>query len=103
MPDYLTDIRRYSTDVNERAVAAIVKYCEVVSGGPDSALVAAFDSKELATIRNGFAANILGLSALATDSGIRRVVEAMKGARKKSRVTFYYLLAEKTGNLNKLD
>jgi Asp/Glu/hydantoin racemase len=103
MPDYLTDIRRYSTDVNERAVAAIVKYCGDASNGPDSALVAAFDSKELATIRNGFAAKILGLSALATDAGIRRVVEAMKGARKKSRVTFYYLLAEKTGNLNRLD
>ncbi|HET7528353.1 MAG TPA: DUF2853 family protein [Burkholderiaceae bacterium] len=103
MPDYFTDIRRYSTDVNERAVAAIVKYCAVASNSPDSALVAAFDSKELTMIRNGFAAKILGLSALATDAGIRRVVDAMKGARKKSRVTFYYLLAEKTGNLNKLN
>ena len=103
MPDYCTDIRRYSTDVNERAVAAIVKYCGVASNRPNEALVAALDSIELAIIRDGFAAKMLGLSALATDSGIRRVVEAMKGARQRSRVTFYYLLAEKTGNLNKLN
>jgi hypothetical protein len=102
MPDYFTDIRRYSTDVNESAVAAIVKYCGVASNRSDSALIAALDSKELAAIRNGFAAKALGLSALAADSGMRRVVEAMKGSRVKSRVTFYYLLAAKTGNLHRL-
>jgi len=36
------------------------------------------------------------------DAGIKAVVEKMKGDPRKSRVTFYYLLAEATGTLGKL-
>ena len=34
--------------------------------------------------------------------GIQKVVEKMKGVNRKSRVTFYYLLAEATGTMGKL-
>jgi hypothetical protein len=69
---------------------------------PDSSLVSGTDAKELAAVRNGFAAKKLGLSADAADAGIKAVVEKMKSADRKSRVTFYYLLAENTGTLAKL-
>ena len=44
----------------------------------------------------------LGLTPEAADAGIKAVVEKMKGDRTKSRVTFYYLLAEATNTLDKL-
>jgi hypothetical protein len=60
------------------------------------------DPKELATVRDGFAAKRLGLTAEEADTGIRATADKMKSAERKNRVTFYYLLAETTGTLGKL-
>ena len=102
MPDYAADVRNHTSNVNEAAVAAIVKYCGIALRGADSSLVSASDPKELATVRDGFAAKKLGLTPEAADAGIKAVVEKMKATRQKSRVTFYYLLAEATGTMGKL-
>jgi len=102
MTDYVPDVKKYTATVNEAAVAAIVKYCGIALRGPDSSLVSTTDPKELATVRDGFAAKKLGLTAEAADSGIKVTAEKMKAAGRKSRVTFYYLLAESTGTLGKL-
>ena len=102
MSEYSADVAKYTPSVNEAAVAAIVKYCGIELRNADSALVSGSDAKELATVRNGFAAKKLGLDAAAADAGLESVVEKMKGAQRKSRVTFYYLLAEATGTLGKL-
>ena len=102
MVDHLADVKKHASHVNEGAVAAIVKYCGIALRNADSSLVSASDPKELATVRDGFAAKKLGLSADAADAGIKAVVEKMKGTRQKSRVTFYYLLAEATGTMGKL-
>jgi energy-coupling factor transporter ATP-binding protein EcfA2 len=102
MTDYLADVKKYASNPDEAAVAAIVKYCGIALRNPDSSLVSGTDAKELATVRNGFAAKKLGLSADTADDGIKAVVEKMKSAHRKSRVTFYYLLAENTGTLAKL-
>jgi hypothetical protein len=102
MSDHSADVAKYSSNVNEAAVKAIVKYCGIALQNRDSALVSGSDAKELATVRDGFAAKKLGLSAAAADTGIQAVVAKMKDERNKSRVTFYYLLAEATGTLGKL-
>ncbi len=102
MAEYVDDVKKFSGDVNEAAVAAIVKYCGIALRNADSSLVSASDPKELATVRDGFAAKKLGLSAEAADAGIQKVVAKMKDTRQKSRVTFYYLLAEATGTMGKL-
>ena len=102
MSDHLADVRKYSTNVNEAAVTAIVKYCGIALSKPDSALVSGTDPKELATVKNGFATKKLALSAEAADAGIASVLATLKGVKQKSRVTFYYLLAEATGSLGKL-
>jgi len=102
MTEYSTDVAKYTSNVNETAVAAIVKYCGIALRNADSALVSGSDPKELATVRNGFAAKKLGLTPEAADAGIKAAVEKMKGAPRKGRVTFYYLLAEATGTLGKL-
>ena len=102
MSEYSADVAKYTSEVNEAAVASIVKYCGIALRSADSALVSGSDPKELATVRTGFAAKKLGLDAAAADAGIKTVVEKMKGVNRKSRVTFYYLLAEATGTLGKL-
>jgi hypothetical protein len=102
MSEYAADIAKYTSNVNEAAVSAIVKYCGIALRKADSAKVSASDPTELATVRDGFAAKKLGLSADAADAGIKKVVEKMKAERSKSRVTFYYLLAEATGTMSKL-
>lgn len=102
MSDYSADIAKYTASVNQAAVDAIVKFCGIALRNADSATVAGTDPKEIATVRDGFAAKKLGLSAADADAGIKKVVEQMKGNRAKSRVTFYYLLAETTGTLGKL-
>lgn len=102
MSDYAADIKQYSPNVNEAAVAAIVKYCGIALRKADSSMVSTSDPKELTTVRDGFAAKKLGLDAAAADAGIKKVAEKMKGTRQKSRVTFYYLLAEATGTMAKL-
>ena len=102
MSDYTADISKYTSNVNEAAVGAIVKYCGIALRNADSAKVSTSDAKELATVRDGFAAKKLGLSAEAADAGIKKVAEKMKADRSKSRVTFYYLLAEATGTMSKL-
>ena len=102
MSDYAADIAKYTKNVNEAAVSAVVKYCGIALRNADSAKVATSDPKELATVRDGFAAKKLGLGAEAAEAGIKKVSEQMKGDRSKSRVTFYYLLAEATGTMSKL-
>lgn len=102
MSDYAADIRKYTANVNEAAVKTIVNFCGIALRNADSSLVATSDPKELATVRDGFAAKKLGLTAEAADAGMKAVAEKMKADRTKSRVTFYYLLAETTGTLGKL-
>lgn len=101
MSDHVADVGKYAAEVNEAAVAAIVNYCGIALRNADSALVSATDRGELDTVRDGFAAKKLGLDAAAAEAGIKAVAEKMKATPKKSRVTFYYLLAEATGTLGK--
>ena len=102
MSDYLADVKKYAPNASEAHVAAIVKYCGIALRNADSSLVSVSDDKERATVPNGFAAKKLGLAADAADKGIAAVAAKMKDEKRKSRVTFYYLLAEATGTLGKL-
>jgi hypothetical protein len=102
MSDYLPDVKKYSPNASEAHVAAIVKYCGIALRNADSSLVSVSDAKERARVRDGFAAKKLGLGADAAEAGITAVAEKMKDETRKSRVTFYYLLAEATGTLGKL-
>ncbi|MGH1361292.1 MAG: DUF2853 family protein [Burkholderiaceae bacterium] len=102
MSEYIPDIQKYSSPVNEAAVATIVKYCGIALRGKDSSLVSSSDKSELNTVRDGFAKKKLGLDEAAAAAGIDKVIAQMKDERRKHRVTFYYLLAEATGTMDKL-
>lgn len=100
--DYAADIRKYTTEIDPGALAAIEKFLSIAMRNPDSALVSTSSPKEMATVRDGFAARKLGLAPDVADAGLKSVAEKMKGTPRKNRVTFYYLLAEATGTLGKL-
>jgi hypothetical protein len=102
MHNYAVEIKQYTPEVNEAALAAIEKFCVIAMRNPDSSFVSATDPKELATVRDGYAARKLGLAPDVAEAGIKAVAEKMKAAKQKDRVIFYYLLAEATGTFDKL-
>ena len=102
MSDYIEDVRRYAADADEGAVGTIVKYLGIALQGKDSSLVSCSDPSELARVRDGFCRKKLGLETAVADAAIEATCGRMSGDRNKQRVTFYYLVAEETGTLDKL-
>lgn len=100
--DYTSDVARYAKNVNEEAVAGIVKHLGIALRGKDAALVSCSSKDELARVRDGWLKKKLGLTDddKTLDAAINDICTTMKGDSRKQRVTFYYLLAEK---YNKLD
>ncbi|MBM3795270.1 MAG: DUF2853 family protein [Acidobacteria bacterium] len=98
-PDYAVDIKKHTANVDEAAVKGIVKYLGIALRSADSSLVSASDPVELARVRTNFLKRKLKLDApdADLDAAIKAVAKTMAKARKKSRVTFCYLLAEKYG------
>jgi hypothetical protein len=97
--EYAEDVKKYAKDADDAVIAKIVKYCGIALRNKDSSLVSTSDPEELARVQKGFATKKLGLSAEAANTGIAAVAARMKGVKNKSRVTFYYLLAEETKTL----
>jgi len=102
MSDYVADVKKYASNVDEAVVDKIVKYCGIALRNKDSSLVSSSDKKELDRVRDGFAKKKLELEPDAAEAGIEKVCATLKGVNQKSRVTFYYLLAEATGTMDKL-
>lgn len=100
-PDYSADIKKYVSSVDEAAVAGIVKHLGIALRGKDSSLVAASDPDEMHRVRDSFLKKKLALTEpdATLDAAVKSVTDKMKGVRDKSRVTVYYLLAEKFGKL----
>ncbi len=101
MVDYAADVKKYAKSTDEKAVAGIVKHLGIALQKQDSSLVSCTDPAELARIRDGFVKKKLAVAGgdAEIDGAIKKVCEAMKADKTKSRVTFYYLLAEHYGKL----
>lgn len=100
--DYVSDVKKYTSNVNEAAVAGVVKYCGIALKSKDAATVSCSQKSELETIREKFLKKKLALAAADAelDLALKEICEKMGTSnRNKSRVTFYYLLAEKFGKL----
>jgi Protein of unknown function (DUF2853) len=93
---YIENIKKYTSEVNEEAVAGIVRHCGIALRNRDSSLVAGTDPEELKRVRESWLKKKLALteSDADLDKAIHAVMEKMKGERAKGRVTVYYLLAE---------
>lgn len=94
--DWLSDVRKYQADADEKIVGAIVRYCGIALQSTDSSLVAFSDPKETARVRQNYLKKKLGLTHddATLDAGIAAIGERMKADRTKNRVTVYYLLAD---------
>jgi hypothetical protein len=102
--DYTTDIKQYTANVNEKAVAGIVKFLGIALKSKDSSMVSCSSKEELERVRESFLKRKLKLTASDADldKSIQGVCEQLKADKTKHRVTFYYLLAEKAGKLEAL-
>lgn len=100
--DWSADVRKYAPDADEKAIAGIVRHCGIALRNRDSSLVSFSDREELARVREGFLKKKLGLTASdeELDAAIAAVGETMKADRTRNRVTVYYLLADRFGQLS---
>jgi Protein of unknown function (DUF2853) len=100
--DWTVDVKKYSPNADDKAVAGLVKYLGIALRNRDSALVSFSNQDELATVRDNFLKKKLGLTAsdAELDKAIAAVGEKLKSDRSKNRVTVYYLLAEQFGKLS---
>ena len=81
-------------------MAGLAKTYRLVLSKADTSYVACADPAERERVRKNFLEKKLGLSAPDLDAAIEAVCAAMKADRTKSRLTFYYLLAERFGKLD---
>ena len=104
MSEYLDDVKRYAADADENAVAGIVKHLGIALKSKDASLVSCSSKDELARVRDSWCKKKLGLtgSDADLDKMIQDVCETMKADQRKQRVTFYYLLAQKSGKVGEL-
>jgi len=95
--DYVADIKKYVADVEEGVVNGIVKHLGIALQCKDASLVSCSDPSELNRVRDSFLKKKLGRteSDEQLDQAIADICEKMSAERNKSRVTFYYLLADK--------
>ena len=98
MTDYLAEVKRYAASADEKAVSGIVKHLGIALKSADASLVSCSSKDELARVRESWLKKKLALtnSDAELDAAITATCDRMKDDRMKSRVTFYYLLAQET-------
>ena len=100
--DFTADVNRYSVKPIDAAVKGIIKHLGIALKDKDARFVACTDKGERDRVRESFLKKKLGLRKPdpELDQAIMEVCGRMKGDRDKSRVAFYYLLAEKFDKLS---
>ena len=101
MSHALESVQRFDADAKQSTVDNIVKHLGIALRTADGQTVAASDQKELDQIRDGFCKKHLDLEPADAEAKIAEVLELLKHDSAKSRVTVYYLLAQKAGKLDK--
>jgi hypothetical protein len=102
MADWAADVKIYAPNADDAAIEGLLKTYRLVMSDRDSAYVAFSDATEVETVKTNFLKKKLGLteSDEVLDAALDEVKETMKADRTKSRITVYYLLAEKFGKLD---
>jgi hypothetical protein len=101
--DHVAAVKKYAPKASDETIAKIVRHLGIALRNRDSSLVAASDPGELKTVHDSWCKKKLGLTDdKAIDAAIKQVATTMHGDHDKSRVAFYYLLAEHFGKLDTL-
>src|SRR5499426_1246255 len=99
--DWAANVKKYAANANESAIGGIVKHLGIALQSRDASFVACTDKAERDRVRDHFLKKKLALGA--TDADLDKAVietcQKMHTDRDKSRIAFYYLLAEKYGKL----
>lgn len=97
--DHLADIKKYAKSADEDVIANMEKTYRLVMSKPDSAMVSEGDKDELVAVRESFVKKKLGVTDpdAEIDAVVQEVVKQIPG--RNSRLTVYYLLAERYGKL----
>lgn len=101
--DWAADVRKYVASADEAAIKGIVKHCGIALQSRDGSFVSCTDRSERDRIRDGFLKKTLALtdSDADLDKAILAVCDRMKADRDKSRVAFYYMLADRYQKLER--
>ncbi len=96
---YKANMEALGIKYDEDKLIACTKACGPSIYNSDGETVAGTDSSELATVKNSYLINKLGLSEEDDlDAIINHAIETMgKNNRKKYRAIFYYVCSEKAG------
>ena len=99
--DHKADVKKYAPGADDKHIAAIIKHLGIAMKGTDTQMVACSSKDELTRVRDSWCKKKLALTNpdAELDAAIKGVCEVMKGDKNKSRVAFYYLLADKYGKL----
>ena len=102
--DHMAQLKKYVPAADEAKAKAIIKHLGIAMKGADAQLVACSSKDELDRVRDSWCKKKLALtgSDADLDKGIKDICDKMKGEHNKSRVAFYYLLADKYGKLTSL-
>lgn len=100
--DWSADVKKYAPNASPAAINGIIKHLGIALQKRDSSLVACSDKVERDRIRDHFLRKKLELtnSDAELDKAVVDVCQKMHGDQDKSRVAFYYLLAEKYNKLS---
>jgi 3-dehydroquinate synthetase len=99
--DHHAEVKKYAAAADKAHADAIIKHLGIAMKGTDSQLVACSSKDELTRVRESWCKKKLALtqSDADLDTAIEAICTKMKADKNKSRVAFYYLLAEHFGKL----
>ncbi len=102
--DHAADVKKYAPGADDAKIKSIIKYIGIGMKTPDGQMVACSSKDEMGRVRDGFCKKKLGLTNpdAEIDKAMKEICDKMKGDKNKSRVAFYYLMADKYGKLGSL-
>jgi len=100
--DWAGDVKKYVPGASDAAIKGITKHLGIALQNRDASFVACADKSERDRVRESFLKKKLALSLpdAELDQAVMDVCGRMKADQDKSRVAFYYLLAEKYNKLS---
>ncbi|MCZ2328648.1 DUF2853 family protein [Bartonella sp. F02] len=101
MKNDLENIKLHDSNPDKDAIERLKKRLALVMRNQDASLVATSDPKELERVEN-WVQDTLDVDAKSAKEAVSNVAEMLSGEHRKSRVTFYYLVAKQLGALDKI-
>ncbi|EJF81033.1 DUF2853 family protein [Bartonella doshiae] len=101
MTNDLADIKLYDPNPDEAAIERLSHRLALVMKQRDASLVATSDPKELERVEK-WVQDVLDADEKSAKIAVAKVADMMSEDRRKSRMTFYYLVARQLNALHKI-